>query len=78
MGANERFKIHFEESVQTKQLCATRLSTIETLNVEVFVEDGKMEKSKKFFSSEHFLSYNVRLPIIRSEVRRKDEDFDHL
>ena len=37
-----------------------------------------MEKTKKFFSSEHFLSYNVKLPILHSEVRRKDEDFDHL
>jgi len=46
--------------------------------VEIFVEDGKMEKTKKFFSTEHFLSYNVKLPILRSEVRRKDEDFDHL
>jgi len=37
-----------------------------------------MEKVKKFFSSEHFLSFNVKLPLIRSEVRRKDEDFDQL
>lgn len=37
-----------------------------------------MEKSKKFFSTEHFLSYNVKIPILRSEVRRKDEHFDDL
>lgn len=37
-----------------------------------------MEKSKAFFSSAHFLSYSIKLPLLRSEVRRKDEDFDHL
>lgn len=37
-----------------------------------------MEKKKNFFSTEHFLSFNVKMPYIKSEVRRKDEDFDHL
>lgn len=37
-----------------------------------------MEKSKKFLSTEHYLSFNIKLPILRSEVRRKDEHFDDL
>ena len=77
-SANEEFKVHFEENITTKQLGKTRLSTIETDNVEIYVDDGKMEKRKKYFSTEHFLSFNVKLPLIRSEVRRKDEDFDLL
>lgn len=77
-GANDRFKVHFEENVQTKQLVKTRLSTIEADNVEVIVDEGKMEKAKGFFASGHFLSYKVSLRILNCEVRRKDEDFDDL
>jgi hypothetical protein len=37
-----------------------------------------MDKEKGLFSSGHYLSYKINLPILRSEVRRKDEHFDTL
>ncbi len=62
----------------TKQLVPTRLSTIDTSNVNVQVTDGKVEQKSGFMSKSHWLSFNILTDIIRGDVRRKDEDFDHL
>ena len=71
-------KIHFEPSVSTKQLVPTRLSTIETSIVEIMISEGLMQSSGGFLNKKNYCSFKVQIPIIRSEVRRKDEDFDLL
>lgn len=64
--------------MSTKQLTPTRLSTIEGSIVEVNVTDGLMQQKGGFLSKKNWLSFKVRIPHIRSEVRRKDEEFDLL
>ena len=71
-------RILFEGSVQTKQLTPTRLSTIETSVVEVIVSDGLMQQKSNFLSKKNWLSFKVKIPYLRIDVRRKDEDFDLL
>ena len=71
-------RILFESSVATKQLTPTRLSTIETSMVEVVVSEGLMQSKSSFLSKTNWLSFKVKIPHIRSNVRRKDEDFDLL
>lgn len=71
-------RILFEAAVSTKQLTPTRLSTIETSVVEVIVSDGLMQQGGSFLSKSNWLSFKVKIPLIRSDVRRKDEDFDLL
>ena len=71
-------RILFDSSVQTKQLTPTRLSTIETSSVEVVVSEGLMQQKSGFLSKSNWLSFKVKIPLIRSDVRRKDEDFDLL
>ena len=71
-------RIIFEPVVQTKQLTPTRLSTIETSVVEVDVTDGLMQQKSGFLSKKSYLSFKIKINHIRSEVRRKDEDFDLL
>lgn len=71
-------RIIFEPSVQTKQLTPTRLSTIETSVVEVVVTDGLMQQKGGFLKKKNWLSFKIKIPHIRSEVRRKDEEFDLL
>ena len=72
-------RVHFEQTVQTKQLTPTRLSSIDSSDVEVNVTDGVMEQKSGFLSgSKHWLSYKIKIPICSADVRRKDEDFDLL
>ena len=68
----------FEPVVSTKQLTPTRLSTIETSVVEVEVTDGLMQQKGGFLNKKSWLSFKIKINHIRSEVRRKDEDFDLL
>jgi len=51
---------------------------IETSVVEVNVGDGLMQQSSGFFKKKNYLSFKVKIPILTSEVRRKDEEFDLL
>lgn len=71
-------RILFESSVQTKQLTPTRLSTIETSVVDVIVSEGLMQQKGGFLTKSNWLSFKIKVPHIRSDVRRKDEDFDLL
>ena len=71
-------RILFEPNVVTKQLTPTRLSTIETSTVEVIVSDGLMQQKSGFLNKSSWLSFKIKIPHIRSEVRRRDEDFDLL
>jgi len=71
-------RINFESAVTTKQLTPTRLSTIETSTVDVVVSDGLMQQKGGFLSKTTWLSFKVKIAHIRSDVRRKDEDFDLL
>ena len=71
-------RVLFEPTVSTKQLTPTRLSTIETSVVEVIVSDGLMQQKSGIFSTSNWLSFKIKIPLIRSDVRRKDEDFDLL
>ena len=46
--------------------------------VEVIVSDGLMQQKSRFLSKKTWLSFKIKIPHIRSDVRRKDEDFDLL
>ena len=56
----------------------TRLSELESNQIEVIVEDGLMQQKKSLLTSSHFLTFKVRIPQLKTEVRRQDEDFDML
>ena len=76
--ARGKFTVILEESVATKQLTPTRLSRIETAVVELSVTEGLIQQSTGFLRKTNWLSFKIKIPIIQSEVRRKDEDFDLL
>jgi hypothetical protein len=57
-------------------LIPTRLSELETNQIDVIVEDGVMQAKKSLLSTSHFLSFKIRIPQLKTEVRRQDEDFD--
>lgn len=46
--------------------------------MEVIVSDGLMQQKSRFLSKKNWLSFKIKIPHIRSDVRRKDEDFDLL
>lgn len=54
------------------------MSTIETSVVDVIVTDGLMQQKGGFLGKKNWLSFKIKIPHIRSEVRRKDEEFDLL
>ena len=56
----------------------TRLSELKSTQVEIIVEDGIIETKRAIISSSHHLSYKIRIPMLATEVRRKDEEFDML
>ena len=56
----------------------TRLSELETSQIDVIVEDGLMQQKKSLLTTQHYLSFKVRIPQLKTEVRRQDEDFDLL
>lgn len=77
-GAHKGLLVHFESRCQTKMFIPTRLSELETSQIEVVVEDGLMQTSKALFTTTHYLSFKIRIPQLKTEVRRQDEDFDLL
>lgn len=56
----------------------TRLSELETSQIDVTVDDGLMQTNKGLFTTSHYLSFKIRIPQLKTEVRRQDEDFDLL
>lgn len=68
--------IHFESRCQTKMVIPTRLSELETAQIDVIVEDGIMQQKKALLTTSHFLTFKVKIPLLKTEVRRQDEDFD--
>ena len=62
----------------TKSFIPTRLSEIEQTQIEVLVSDGLMQTKKSIFSTTHSLSFKVNIPHLKTDLRRQDEDFDHL
>ncbi len=44
----------------------------------MIVEDGLMQQKKSLLTTYHYLSFKVRIPQLKTEVRRQDEDFDLL
>jgi len=70
--------IHFEPRVQTKMVIPTRLSEIETAQIDVQVEDGLWQQKKSLLSTTHFLTFKIKIPLLKTDVRRQDEDFDQL
>jgi len=64
-------KVIFEVKHNTKQLIPTRLSEIEASEVEVFVSDGVMQTQKvSLFETKHFLTFKVKIPHLKSDLRR--------
>ena len=70
--------IHFEPIVHTFALKPTRLSKVDGNAIELTVSDGMMVVNKGFMSKSSYLSFKVSIPIVPSNVRRCDEDFDLL
>lgn len=77
-GGHRGLFIHFESRCQTKMFIPTRLSELETSQIDVIVEDGLMQQKKSLLTTSHYLSFKVRIPQLKTEVRRQDEDFDLL
>lgn len=77
-GGHKGLFVHFESRCQTKMFIPTRLSELETNQIDVLVEDGLMQQKKSLLTTSHFLSFKVRIPQLKTEVRRQDEDFDAL
>jgi hypothetical protein len=72
-------KVMFEVKHMTKPLIPTRLSEIEASEIEVFVSDGVMSTKKEtIFDTKHFLTFRVKIPHLKSELRRQDKDFNLL
>ena len=64
-------KVMFEVKHITKPLIPTRLSEIESSEIEVFVSDGVMQtKKESIFETKHFLTFKVKIPHLKSELRR--------
>ena len=42
------------------------------------VTEGLMQSKSSFLSKKNWLSFKIKIPIIRSDVRRRDEEFDLL
>ena len=64
-------KVMFEVKHMTKPLIPTRLSEIEASEIEVFVSDGVMSTKKEtIFDTKHFLTFKVKIPHLKSELRR--------
>lgn len=68
----------FEVKQLTKTLVPTRLSEIEATQIDVIVSDGLMQTKKSLLKTVHTLSFLVKTPSLKTELRRKDEDFDSL
>ena len=77
-GGHKGLFVHFESRCQTKMLIPTRLSELETNQIDVIVEDGIMQQKKSLLTTSHFLTFKIRIPQLKTEVRRQDEDFDQL
>lgn len=71
-------KVVLEVKQQTKPLIPTRLSEIEQTQIEVNVSDGLMQTKKAIFSTNHYLTFKVKVPQLKTDLRRQDEDFDQL
>jgi hypothetical protein len=54
------------------------LSEIEQSQIEVLVSDGLISTKKSIFSTAHKLSFKVNIPHLKTDLRRLDEEFDHL
>ena len=42
----------------------------------MIVEDGIMQQKKSLLTTQHFLTFKIKIPLLKTEVRRQDEDFD--
>jgi hypothetical protein len=62
----------------TKVLVPTRLSELAQNNLEVQVLDGLVGQKKSLFKTEYSLSFKVKMPHLKSELRRCDDEFDLL
>lgn len=62
----------------TKVLVPTRLSELAQNNLEVQVLDGLVGQKKSLFKTEYSLSFKVKMPHLKSDLRRSDEEFDSL
>lgn len=71
-------KVTLEVKQQTKPFIPTRLSEIEQSQIEVLVSDGLISTKKSIFSTTHSLSFKVNIPHLKTDLRRLDEEFDHL
>jgi hypothetical protein len=64
--------IKFDVLTKTKAWVPTRLSEVEQTQIDVSVSDGVVDQKKSIFKTELTLSFKVKLPHLRTEVRRQD------
>ena len=64
-------RVVFEVKQSTKNLVPTRLSEIESSEIEVIVSEGVMQTVKyTLFDTKHFLTFKVKIPHLKSDLRR--------
>ena len=70
--------LRLENRHKTRALMPTRLSELNASQIEVSVNNGVVETKKSLLANKHFLTYQVKIQQLRTDVRRRDEDFTSL